>query len=481
MLQETLRQQLIAVKDVTVLSDPDDMAAHLVDWRRRHFGTAELVVFPGTVQAVSEVLKLCNARGIRVFPQGGNTSVCGGSVPDAAGGAIVLNLARMNRIRAVDADDESMIVDAGCILANVQAAADAEGCLFPMSLGAEGSCQIGGNIATNAGGTGVVRYGNMRELVLGLEVVTADGRIFDGIRTLRKNNTGVDLKQVFIGSEGTLGIITGAALKLFAKPRSFTTAMLAVRDLESALRIGRTLRRGFSGEVSALELLSGSQVDIVRRHGHAKPPMDTPAPWYLVVEISGAAEEQSYRDTLETLLGPELETEAVVDAIIASNERQRGEIWGMRHNVTECNVKEGMGLTHDIALPLARIRDFVEAVEPLIAEALPGACPVVVGHVGDGNLHYIVMMSHEAFADVPDQDGLRQKIGHIVYDAAIALGGTFSAEHGIGSLHTGDMLRYKRSEELEMMQSLKSAFDPRGILNPGRVLPEWTGKEAPHG
>ncbi len=310
----------------------------------------------------------------------------------------MINLGRMNRIRNVDPDDDSMIADAGCILADIQAAAAAVDRLFPMSLGAEGSCQIGGNIATNAGGTSVLRYGNMRDLVLGVEVVLADGSIWDGLRTLRKNNSGYDLKDLMVGSEGTLGIVTGAALRLFPRPSTTLTAMLATSSMDVVLRVGSNLRKAFPGEVTALEVMSNSEM-------------------------------------------------------------------------TEANVKEGMGLTHDIAVPIARIGDFVSRAESVLAAQLPGVRPVVVGHLGDGNLHYIAMFSHAAWSAVTDKPAMASYVGHMFYDIASDLGGTFSAEHGIGSIHVGDMTRYKPPAELAMMRKIKAVLDPANLLNPGRVLP----------
>lgn len=463
--------RLRGIADLTLVTDAADMAPHLVDWRRRHFGRALAVAFPATTDAVSAGLRACHETGTRVFPQGGNTSVCGGSVPDDAGDAIVLNLARMNRIRALDADDDSIVVDAGCILQTVQEAAAGIDRLFPMSLGAEGSCQIGGNIATNAGGTGVLRYGNMRDLVLGLEVVLADGTIWDGLRTLRKNNSGYDLKNLFIGSEGTLGIVTGAALRLFPRPAHGVTAMLALTGTEPTLALARSLRAAFPGEVSALEIMSESQMSIVLRHiPGARLALPATADWYLLVELSGSTSPEMLEERLTDALAPALERGEVLDAVLATSERQRNELWGLRHHVTEGNVKEGMGLTHDIAVPLAQIGSFIASAEAWIAREAPRARPVVVGHLGDGNLHYIAMFPHDVWEAVTDKPALTARIGHALYDIAARLGGTFSAEHGIGSIHTGDMHRYKPAVELDLMRRIKLLLDPGNLMNPGRVL-----------
>lgn len=472
MTSDDALSRLSAIPDLGVVSDPHDMETHLVDWRRRHRGTALAVLFPATVEAVSAALRLCGELTLKVFPQGGNTSVCGGSVPDTHGGSVVLNLARMNRIRALDPDDDSMIVDAGCILAEIQQAAAHAGRLFPMSLGAEGSCQIGGTIATNAGGTAVLRYGNMRDLVLGLEVVLPDGTIWNGLRTLRKNNSGYDLRNLFIGSEGTLGIVTGAALKLVAQPSSTVTGFLAVSCAKACVAIGQRLRQAFPGEVSALEIMSRSQIDIVLRHiDQARLPLSQTAPWYLLIEISGAAASADLEERATEVLAGFMEDGDVADAVLASNARQRDELWALRHNVTEANVKHGMGLTHDIAVPIARIDRFVDRAGDALAASVPEARPVVVGHMGDGNLHYIAMIPHEDWARVEDKPLRALNVGHLLYDIALDLGGTFSAEHGIGSIHVADMARYKPSEEVRMMRQIKTLLDPAGMMNPGRVLP----------
>lgn len=465
-------QRLRAIAGADVVSDAKDMEPFLVDWRRRHFGKAIAAVFPATTEAVAQVVKLCGETGTRIFPQGGNTSVCGGSVPDDAGDAVILNLARMNRIRALDADDDSIVVEAGCLLQAVQKAAEEVDRLFPMSLGAEGSCQIGGNISTNAGGTAVLRYGNMRDLVLGLEVVLPDGTVWNGLRTLRKNNSGYDLKNLFIGAEGTLGIVTAAALRLFPRPAHTLTAMLAVKETASALNLARLMHSSFGGEVSALEIMSQTQMAIVLRHipgASLALPLD--AGWYLLVELAGSTEPEMLEEHLAGALEPALESGQLLDVVVATSERQRAELWALRHHVTEGNVREGRGLTHDIAVPLAKIGSFLDQAEALLARDYPQASPVVVGHLGDGNIHYIAMFGHDVWGIQPDAAALTASLGHALYDIAVGMGGTFSAEHGIGSIHTEDMARYKQDRELELMRSIKSLIDPAGIMNPGRVLP----------
>ncbi|GGG64995.1 D-2-hydroxyacid dehydrogenase [Salipiger pallidus] len=465
---ETLR----ALPGVSVTDTPEDMAGNLIDWRRRFSGKARAVVAPDSTEAVSAVMRACWDAGVPVLPQGGNTSMCGGSVPDDSGTAIILSLSRMNRIRSIDPEDDSVTVDAGCVLQVVQEAALDHDRLFPMSLGAEGSCQIGGNIATNAGGTAALRYGNMRDLVLGIEAVLPDGTIWNGLRTLRKNNSGYDLKHLFIGSEGTLGIVTGAALRLFPRPAAEATTLLFFATADAALKTAATLRAAFPGELSALELLSRSEQDIVARHFPDRAlAMPEGTGWTLLVEVAGAGTEADLQDKLMAALEAPMEAGDVLDAILASNERQREAIWLPRHSVTEANMHEGMGLTHDIAIPIGKVPEFLTRADALLAEKLPDATPVVVGHLGDGNMHYIAMFTREFWAKLDDPKVFTKDVGHLLNDIAADLGGTFSAEHGIGTMHLPDMARYKAAPELAMMHAIKATLDPKGLMNPGRLLP----------
>ncbi len=470
---------LRSIPDSNIIEEQAAVQPHLVDWRKRHKGAARAVLLPGSTEAVSQIVKLCARHRVRIYPQGGNTSVCGGSVPDESGDSVVVNLRRMNRILSIDPQDNSLVVQAGCVLANVQEAARDAGRLFPMSLGAEGSCQIGGNIATNAGGTAVVRYGNMRDLVLGIEVVLPDGGIWNGLRTLRKNNSGYDLKNLFIGSEGTLGIVTAAALKLFPLPSHTITALVAIVSIECAAHLAMEIQTRFPGEVSAVELISASEFDLVITHIHgATRPLSAEAPWYVLVELAGAESEDVMADRLAAALDEPMKTGTVIDATIATSERQRQQLWHIRHNVTEANVKAGMGLTHDIAVPVERIPQFVRRAEAVLAAQFPNAVPVVVGHLGDGNLHYIAMFSHADWAAEANKPDCSLRVGRIIYDIAAELGGTFSAEHGIGSIHLAEMEHYKPATELALMQLLKATIDPLCIMNPGRVLPGWHGESS---
>jgi D-lactate dehydrogenase (cytochrome) len=470
---ERLRERL---GERSVLVDAADQRKYLHDWRDRHHGRARCVVLPRSAQEVSFVLRLCGEQGVPVFPQGGNTSVCGGSVPSEGGEGIVVSLERMNAVREVNARDDSMTVEAGCVLAAAQEAARAADRYFPLSLGAEGSCQIGGNIATNAGGTSVVRYGNTRDLVLGLEVVLPDGCIWNGLRTLRKDNSGYDLKNLFIGAEGTLGIVTAAALKLFPLARTTLTAMFALDDIREVVRLGEKLRKQFAGELVALELISRSELEIVLRHipgSHC--PLGEKGQWQLLVELTSSADADALTVQLDACAEEALAGGAVLDAVVAGSEKQRAQLWHLRHNVTEANKREGMGLTHDIAVPVYRIPAFIEQAGAMLRERHPGVEVVIVGHIGDGNLHYIGMVPHEAWRAVQDKPAYQQRLAHGLYDIAVGMGGTFSAEHGIGSLHLEEMRHYKDPVELDLMRKVKALLDPRGIMNPGRVLPPREG------
>lgn len=455
-----------------VLTAPEDQAKYLHDWRDRHHGRAACIVLPRSASEVASVLAFCNEQGIPVFPQGGNTSVCGGSVPSEDGAGVVVSLERLNTIREVNPDDNSITVEAGCVLAAVQEAARAVDRYFPLSLGAEGSCQIGGNLATNAGGTSVLRYGNTRDLVLGIEAVLPDGRVWNGLRTLRKDNSGYDLKNLFIGSEGTLGILTAATLKLFPLAPTTVTAMFALDTIEDAVALGARLAKRFPGELVALELMSLSETEIVLRHipGSACP-LAEPGQWQLIVELSSTAAAESLTEDLNACVEELISGGVVKDAAVASSEKQRQAIWHLRHNVTEANKREGMGLTHDIAVPIYKIPEFVNVANAMVASQHPGTRVVIVGHIGDGNLHYIVMVPHEQWRGTADKAGCQARLAHDLYDIAVPMGGTFSAEHGIGSLHLQEMAKYKDPVELGLMWQVKRMLDPKGIMNPGRVLP----------
>jgi FAD/FMN-containing dehydrogenase len=472
MAQAFLDRLIAAVGAAGVRTADEDQAKYLHDWRDRHHGRAQAVMLPRDAQEVARVLALCNEHAVPVFPQGGNTSVCGGSVPSEDGGGIVLSLERLNKIREVNPANNSITVEAGCVLAKVQEAARQADRYFPLSLGAEGSCQIGGNIATNAGGTSVVRYGNTRDLVLGLEAVLPDGRIWSGLRTLRKDNSGYDLKNLFIGSEGTLGVVTAATLKLFPLAPTIVTAMFALDGIDEAVALASRLQKQFPGELVALELMSLSETEIVLRHIRGSAcPLANRGQWQLIVELTSSAPSEVVVEELSATVGELADSGVVLDAVIASTGQQRERIWHLRHNVTEANKREGMGLTHDIAVPVYKIPEFVKAGQAMLSRDYPDTKVVIVGHVGDGNLHYIVMHSQERWQATLDKAAYQVRLAHSLYDIAIPMGGTFSAEHGIGSLHLHEMSKYKDPVEIALMWQLKKTLDPKGIMNPGRVLP----------
>jgi D-lactate dehydrogenase (cytochrome) len=448
-----------------------DAEGYLEDFWGRARGEALCVALPGSAEEVSAVLSLCKANGVSVFPQGGNTSTCLGAVPDAAGRSIVLSLGRMNRIMAVDPVDGSITAEAGCVLAEIQRAAAAVDRFFPLSLGAEGSCQIGGNVSTNAGGTSVLRYGNTRDLVLGLEVVLPDGRIWNGLRTLRKNNTGYDLKHLFIGAEGTLGIITAVSLKLFPSLPNLTSALIAFDDIADLTALTEPLRRTFDTAIIAMELISGSELRIVRRiFPDIAFPFDREDGWFLLVDIA-CDDSGAVNDRLETVLAAPVEDGRIADVVVSMNESQRAVFWRLRHSVTESHKKYGMGMSHDVAVPIARIPEFLQVARQVVETSFPEAEIAVVGHVGDGNLHYNVMFEMSRWERIADQTQTKKDVYKAIYDIAAGMNGTFSAEHGIGALHIAEMKSYKAAVELEMMRGIRALFDPDEMMNPGRVIP----------
>lgn len=444
---------------------------YLEDFWGRARGNALCVALPASTEEVSDVLSICHTHKIAVFPQGGNTSTCLGAVPDASGHSIVLSLSRMNRIISVDPLDGSITAEAGCILADIQAAAAGVGRLFPLSLGAEGSCQIGGNVSTNAGGINVLRYGNTRDLVLGIEAVLPDGRIWNGLRTLRKNNTGYDLKHLFIGAEGSIGVITKVALKIFPSLGPITSVLISFDDIADVTTFTELLRRTFDTSIVAMEMISGSEVRIVKTiFPQLSVPYDEKVAWFLLVDIV-TGEHGDISDRLQAILGDVVEEGRITDVVVASSENQRAAIWRLRHSVTEAHKKYGMGMSHDIAVSIGDIPRFVQTAGRAVDEAFPGAEIAIVAHVGDGNLHYNVIFEKSRWDGIPDQLQMRKNIYKAIYDIAAGMNGTFSAEHGIGALHVAEMQTYKSAIELEIMKQIKALFDPDNRMNPGRVLP----------
>ena len=456
-----------------VLTAEADVAAYVEDWRGRYRGRASCVVLPANTGQVSAVVQACNAARVPVVPQGGNTSLCEGAVPRAEGEpAVVIALARMRRIRSIDEANNSMVVDAGCVLAAIQQAAAERGRLYPVSLGAEGSCQIGGNIATNAGGTGVLRYGNTRDNVLGLEVVLPDGRIWDGLYGLRKNNTGLDLKHLFIGSEGTLGVVTGASLKLHPLPTAHAVAWVALASPQAALDLLGRFQQRCGGVLSAFEMVNDVQLKIVVDHVPGRrAPLPTSHPWHVLVELADTGGEAVLHEALQQVLEQGSEAGLVADAVIATTGAQRAAFWEVRHSVSEGNKKAGMGINTDCAVPVSAVPAFIERATQAAHTVVPGAPIIVVAHLGDGNVHFIPQASFAQWRSWPDPDAVAHAVKHAVNEVAHALGGTFSAEHGIGQVLTQEMALFKPAVEIEIMRGIKALLDPHQLLNPGRLLP----------
>jgi FAD/FMN-containing dehydrogenase len=456
-----------------VLTTEADVAPHATDWRGRFKGRTACVVLPGSADQVSQVVRACAEHGVPVVPQGGNTSLCEGAVPRAQGpGSVVVNLQRMRRVRSIDVANNSMEVEAGCVLAAVQQAAADHGRLYPVSLGAEGSCQIGGNIATNAGGTGVLRYGNTRENVLGLEVVLPDGRIWDGLYRLRKNNTGFDLKHLFIGSEGTLGVITAATLKLHPLPSVHAVAWMAVGSPQQALSMLGRFQQRCGGVLSAFEMMNDVELGIVLDHVPGRrAPLSRSHPWHVLVELSDTGGGEALVATLEEVIAQGHEAGDVRDAAIASSGAQRAAFWEVRHSVSEGNKQAGMGINTDCAVPVSAVPAFIERATQAAHEVLPGAPIVVVAHLGDGNVHFIPMASFDQWRSFADPDDVSHRVKHAVNEVAHDLGGTFSAEHGIGQALTQEMALFKPAVEVDLMRGIKAQLDPLNLFNPGRLLP----------
>src|SRR5437868_10773025 len=439
-----------------VLTAPQDTRLYFTDWRRQYSASAECVVRPAGTAEVAAVVKMCAEAGAAIVPQGGNTGLSGGSVPTGHGREVVVALGRMNRVRELDRLNDTITVEAGCVLAAIQAAADEAGRLFALSLAAEGSCQIGGNLSTNAGGVNVLRYGSARDQVLGLEVVLPDGRMWDGLRGLRKDNTGYDLKQLFLGAEGTLGIITAAVLRLHPKPTATSTAWIALERAQGAIELLAFLHERLGERLSAFELLSRNCVEAVLAFAPGtQDPLATPHPWYVLVEIADSGEERTLREQVEKVLVDCAERGAIIDAALAQSGEQARALWRIRETVPEAqftNVK------HDIAVPVSKTAEFIERVGPQLAARFPQVRPYAFGHVGDGNIHYNV--GPESLV------AEREAVNRIVYDTVAELGGSISAEHGLGQLKRDEICRHKPAPEFELMRALKQALDPKGLPIP---------------
>lgn len=452
-----------------VLTEDTDKSAYLTDWRQRFTGRALAVMRPANTEETAELVKLCKQWQVPIVPQGGNTGLVLGSVPDGSGTAIVLSLKRMNKIRAIDPLNNTMTVEAGCILQNLQTAATEADRLFPLSLAAEGSCTIGGNLAVNAGGTAVLRYGSARDLCLGLEVVTADGDIWSGLRGLRKDNTGYDLRDLFIGAEGTLGIITAAVVKLFPRPRAQVTALAGLQTPTEALQLLEIAQSRCGAALTGFELMSEVCLSLVRKHfPQLANPFSTEYPQYVLMELSDSESEEHANNMLEDVVGDALERGTILDAVVSTSLSQSQALWSLREHISLAQAQEGKNIKHDVSIPISAIGAFIAETDTLLQQRFPGCRMVTFGHLGDGNLHYNVSaplaMSDAAFI------AQQPAVNEVVHDSVDRFGGSISAEHGLGALKRDEIRRYKSAIELQLMRTLKQALDPQGLMNPGKVL-----------
>jgi FAD/FMN-containing dehydrogenase len=446
-----------------------DLSAWELDWRRRWHGKALAVVRPGSSAEVATVVRACAAHGSSIVPQGGNTGLVGGGVPDTSGTQVLLSLQRMNRIRAIDEANLTLTAEAGCVLQAVQQAAHAKGLLFPLSLAAEGSCTLGGNLSTNAGGTQVLRWGNTRDLCLGLEVVTAEGEVWEGLTGLRKDNTGYDLRDLYIGSEGTLGIITAATMKLAPLPAASATALAACASLEDCIRLLKLARQQLGAGLTGFEAMGRYSLDLVARHFPALPRALPGSPWTVLLEHSDTEGEQQARQRFEALLGAALEGGLITDAAVAESMAQSKALWLVRESIPLAQAQEGTNIKHDISVPVSAIAEFVSVTDNALTTYMPGIQLVNFGHLGDGNLHYNV----QGPADIESSRFLadhEHTINTIVFDSVARFGGSFSAEHGIGLLKRDELALRKSPVAMQLMRRIKAALDPNGVMNPGRVV-----------
>jgi FAD/FMN-containing dehydrogenase len=450
------------------IADPAEQEPYLVEARRLWRGATRLVVRPVSTEEVAAVVRICADAKLPIVPQGGNTGLVGGGVPPEDGQNIVLALGRMSRIRAVDPVNFTMTVEAGCILAHLHEAAAEVDRLFPLSLGAEGSCQIGGNLSTNAGGIAVLRYGNTRELVLGVEVVLPDGRIWDGLRGLRKDNTGYDLKQLFIGGEGTLGIITAATVKLFPRPREIETAFLGLSRVEDAMALFTRARAATADQLTAFELIPRAALDLALTHiPGTVDPLAKPHPWYVLLEMASSETESGLRALLERLLDSALDEDLVADGVIAESGQQAKQLWHIREAIVEAQLYSG-SIKHDVSVPVSRVADFIIRATASVTERLPGIRPMAFGHVGDGNIHF--NLTQPEGADTAAYLARWQEFNDIVHGVVRDLHGSISAEHGVGRLKRDEITHYKPPIEIELMRRVKRALDPDNIMNPGKLV-----------
>ena len=453
-----------------VITDAAALEPHLTEWRGLYRGDATAMVLPGTTAEAAAVVTACAAARVAMVPQGGNSGLVGGAIAHAKPGCpeIILGASRLNRVREVDAANYTMTVEAGCVLAELQAVAEQANRLFPLSLGAEGTCQIGGNISSNAGGVNVLRYGNARDLVLGLEVVLPDGRLYEGLRGLRKDNTGYDLKQLFIGAEGTLGFVTAATCKLYPRPGSVATAMVAVSDVTAAIELHGQARDELGGALTAFELIGRLPLQLVLDHiPGTREPLDRAHDWYVLLELAPAGGDA--QDRLENFLARRHATGAIDDGMLAQNVAQRDALWRLRHSISEAEKHGGAGIKHDVAVPVSRVAEFIAQAGAAAVARVPGARIVAFGHLGDGNIHFNLQqppgMDRDAFLDHWEE------VSRIVHTTAHEFAGSFSAEHGVGAMKRDELARLRGGVEYELMQTLKQTLDPHGLMNPGKLFP----------
>jgi FAD/FMN-containing dehydrogenase len=448
-----------------------DFAPYANDWRKKYFGKPLAVVKPGSAEEVAAIVKLCAETGTAIVPQAGNTGLVGGGVPDTSGRQLIVNVSRLNRVLEVDTVNNTMTVEAGCILQTLQETAAANNRLFPLSLAAEGSCEIGGNISTNAGGVQVLRYGNTRELVLGLEVVLPSGEIWNGLKGLRKDNTGYDLKHLFIGAEGTLGIVTKAVVKLFPAPAATQTAFIGLASPRKALELLTHLKGALGERITAFELISAFSMDVLERFNPAlKSPLADPHAWYVLTDLADSRSAEALAADVEAALGEALEAGIVDDVVLAKNEAEGKRLWDLRETLPEAQSVDGRNIKHDVSIPISAIADFIEAADAALEAAYPGVRPVNFGHVGDGNLHYNITRPATGYTEESWMAGESERVNQIVHDCVHRFNGSISAEHGLGQLKREEIKRYKSETELNVMRAIKAALDPRGIMNPGKVI-----------
>ncbi len=463
-----------AIKEVVgekgVITNEADMKGFLIEWRDKYKGKSRAVILPKTTEEVSKVVKLCADTKTPIVPQGGNTSLVGGSIPFEAGEEIIISLKRMNNVRHEDTKGGTLTVEAGCILADLQNKAEELGYMFPLRIGSEGSCQIGGNISTNAGGVQVLHYGNTREQILGLEVVLPDGQIWDGLTNLRKNNTGYDLKHLFIGGEGTLGIVTAAVVKMYPRPKYQQLAMIAVPDPDAAVELLGLAREMSGDQVTAMEIIPRIAIDLVVKHVDGfSDPMPDRYNWQVLVELSSSASDNLH-ELMQEILERGFEDEIILDAIVPASDSQQQKLWALREEISGAQKPEGGSIKHDISVPVADIPEFIRRADAALQDVIPDFRPVTFGHIGDGNLHYNPLQPEGA--DKAEYLSKWESVNRVVHDIVHDMNGSISAEHGIGRMKKNEMARYKSSAELDLMRKIKSVIDPSNIMNPGKLLPD---------